>query len=57
MKRGLSNFKFFILLLENISKSVGRPEVNITQSTLFNEMYFHFEEEMKCLNYKQLITG
>jgi hypothetical protein len=57
MKRGLTIFKFFILLLENLNKTLGSPAVDISTSTLFREIYFHFNEEMKCLNYKELATG
>lgn len=44
MKRGLSMFKFFILLLEDMNLRIGNGQANITESTLFKELYFHFNE-------------
>jgi hypothetical protein len=44
MKKGLTAFKFLYILMETINKRVGREDVNITESSLFKELYFHFNE-------------
>lgn len=51
MFRGLTTFRFICLLLEDVKKLAG-SEVNPTQSNLFQEIFMHFNEEIKCLNFK-----
>jgi hypothetical protein len=56
MRRALCNYKFMLSLLRAIHRLSGKAETDYSKSALFTELLFNFNEEVKCLHFKELFT-
>lgn len=56
MRRALSNYHFILSLLKAILRLSGSNYGDYSKSLLFMELLFNFNEEVKCLHFKELFT-
>jgi hypothetical protein len=56
MRRALSNYHFILSLLSALQRLSGGSDRDYSKSVLFTELLFNFNEEVKCLHFKELFT-
>lgn len=56
MRRALCNYQFILTLLNAIQTKLGNGEGDLSKSVLFTELLLNFNEEVKCLHFKELFT-